>query len=213
MKKNECYIVQDLLPIYIDHVCSKQTAEFVECHLQSCENCKKIHEEMSSDVSLTTDMPEFNSRQIFCHAKKSILGIIIALAAVISCFGINTGDAWMGGDAGVLNMVVTALYIIFWSIFSVWSKGYEPLVKFSFVISTISFISAITGLGARVINFGGFITGIIGAISAIQFYGFTYFTGWTGLYAVATVLSLVWLIYNWNSKRKLKLKMGMETNE
>ena len=44
MKKIECYIVQDLLPLYIDHACSKQTTEDIEGHLQSCESCKKLYE-------------------------------------------------------------------------------------------------------------------------------------------------------------------------
>ena len=82
MKKIECYIVQDLLPLYIDHACSKQTTEDIEGHLQSCESCKKLYEEMSSDICSALQTPEFDSRKIFRHAKKSVLAIILALAAV-----------------------------------------------------------------------------------------------------------------------------------
>lgn len=71
MKKIECYIVQDLLPLYIDHACSKQTTEDIEGHLQSCESCKKLYEEMSSDICSALQTPEFDSRKIFRHAKKS----------------------------------------------------------------------------------------------------------------------------------------------
>ena len=204
MKKIECYIVQDLLPLYIDHACSKQTTEDIEGHLQSCESCKKLYEEMSSDICSALQTPEFDSRKIFRHAKKSVLAIILALAAVISCFVINAGGAWMGGRADISNLIVTILYVIFWSVFSTISRKYEPLIKISLVVSAASFISSTAGLIARGFGIGGFITGIIGLFSAIPFYGLRFFMGWTGLYAVATVLSLMWLIYTWVSKRKLK---------
>ena len=204
MKRIECYIIQDLLPLYIDHACSEQTAEDIKKHLQSCEKCKKLYEEMSSDICVNLHTPEFNSQTLFYHAKKSVLGIILALAMVISCFAINAGGAWMGGKASLSNLVITALYVIFWSVFSTISRKYEPLIKISLVVSAASFISSTAGLIARGFGIGGFITGIIGLFSAIPFYGLRFFMGWTGLYAVATVLSLMWLIYTWVSKRKFK---------
>ena len=112
MKSIECYIIQDLLPLYIDHACSEQTAEDIKKHLQSCEKCKKLYEEMSSDICVNLHTPEFNSQTLFYHAKKSVLGIILALAMVISCFAINAGGAWMGGKASLSNLVITALYVI-----------------------------------------------------------------------------------------------------
>ena len=181
MKKIECYIVQDLLPLYIDHACSKQTTEDIEGHLQSCESCKKLYEEMSSDICSALQTPEFDSRKIFCHAKKSVLAIILALAAVISCFVINAGGAWMGGRADISNLIVTILYVIFWSVFSVRSRGYVPLIKVSFAISCITFVSAAAGLIARALHIGGFITGILSVFSSIPFYGLRFFMDWTGL--------------------------------
>ena len=140
MKSIECYIIQDLLPLYIDHACSEQTAEDIKKHLQSCEKCKKLYEEMSSDICVNLHTPEFNSQTLFYHAKKSVLGIILALAMVISCFAINAGGAWMGGKASLSNLVITALYVIFWSVFSIISRKYEPLIKISLVVSAASFI-------------------------------------------------------------------------
>lgn len=48
--KNNCKIVQDLLPNYIEKITLQETNEFIENHLQSCEYCKKIHENMISDL-------------------------------------------------------------------------------------------------------------------------------------------------------------------
>lgn len=39
--KISCETVQDLLPLYHDHVCSEESRELVEQHLQECEKCKE----------------------------------------------------------------------------------------------------------------------------------------------------------------------------
>lgn len=102
------------------------------------------------------------------------------------------------------NLIVTILYVIFWSVFSVRSRGYVPLIKVSFAISCITFVSAAAGLIALALHIGGFITGILSVFSSIPFYGLRFFMDWTGLYVIATALSLAWLIYTWHSKRKLE---------
>lgn len=42
--KNECSIVQDLLPLYADHILNADTAAFVEEHLKGCASCKKEYD-------------------------------------------------------------------------------------------------------------------------------------------------------------------------
>lgn len=37
-----CKIVQDLLPLYHDGVCSQESQKAVEAHLQGCENCRRV---------------------------------------------------------------------------------------------------------------------------------------------------------------------------
>lgn len=38
--KVHCNVIQDLLPLYHDGVCSRESRDFVETHLQSCECCR-----------------------------------------------------------------------------------------------------------------------------------------------------------------------------
>ena len=40
MKMN-CNIIRDLLPLYVDNVCSNETKDMVENHLQTCKNCQQ----------------------------------------------------------------------------------------------------------------------------------------------------------------------------
>lgn len=39
--KIHCNIIQDLLPLYHDEVCSQESKELVTSHLQGCENCRR----------------------------------------------------------------------------------------------------------------------------------------------------------------------------
>ncbi|MFG6319378.1 MAG: zf-HC2 domain-containing protein, partial [Clostridia bacterium] len=51
MKMKECKIVQDILPNYIEQLTSEETNQYVEEHLNSCEECKNIYENMKSEMN------------------------------------------------------------------------------------------------------------------------------------------------------------------
>lgn len=51
MTKITCEVVQDLLPLYYDEVCSDDTKKLVEAHLESCHFCK------SELAALATEIP------------------------------------------------------------------------------------------------------------------------------------------------------------
>lgn len=48
---SECSLIQDIIPLYIDGICSSETKEYVARHLQSCEKCKKVYEDMIAPAS------------------------------------------------------------------------------------------------------------------------------------------------------------------
>ena len=45
----KCEVIEDLLPLYYDGICSKETKKAVEEHFKQCENCKKILSEIFLD--------------------------------------------------------------------------------------------------------------------------------------------------------------------
>lgn len=49
----ECCLIQDSMPLYLDGICSDATKEYIAEHLQSCEECKKVYEDMR-----TSSVPE-----------------------------------------------------------------------------------------------------------------------------------------------------------
>ncbi|MCR4648679.1 MAG: zf-HC2 domain-containing protein, partial [Lachnospiraceae bacterium] len=51
MKNEICILVKDLLPSYIDGVCSEDSIKIIENHINECEECKAMYESMKSDFT------------------------------------------------------------------------------------------------------------------------------------------------------------------
>lgn len=54
----ECKIVQDLLPSYIEKLTSKDTNEYIEGHLKTCENCTSVYHDMKAEIKVNTTSPK-----------------------------------------------------------------------------------------------------------------------------------------------------------
>lgn len=48
--KNDCEIVRDLLPVYMEHLCSDSSKAYIEEHISMCSECKKIMEESMAEA-------------------------------------------------------------------------------------------------------------------------------------------------------------------
>lgn len=55
-ERKECVIVCDLLPNYIDKLTDNETNNYIEEHLLSCNECKKIFENMKKDLNIPSNI-------------------------------------------------------------------------------------------------------------------------------------------------------------
>ncbi|MDO4324324.1 MAG: zf-HC2 domain-containing protein [Lachnospiraceae bacterium] len=55
MEKVSCNVIQDILPLYIDHTACDDTRMLVEEHLQECESCKKAYRELQEELLVPVD--------------------------------------------------------------------------------------------------------------------------------------------------------------
>lgn len=204
MNRIHCSVIRDLLPLYVDKACSSESAALVEEHLKSCPVCRALSEEMKAQFPAPPPAPSISSQKLFHSARKTILGIILAAAVMIGCFITNIGGAWYGGPANGGQLAVTILYSIFWGIFTVVSRTFSPLVKTSFLISLVTFLSAASSLICRLLGSGGFIAAFASVFASVPFYGLRFMMDWTGLYTAAAALSLIWMTYSALQIRKLK---------
>ncbi len=60
--KYSCELIRDLLPLYCDRVCSKDSAEAVQEHISTCGECKNIYKEMQQSVSM--DSARYKQQQL-----------------------------------------------------------------------------------------------------------------------------------------------------
>lgn len=52
MEKITCDVIQDILPLYCDDVCSKDSRELVKKHLEGCQECSELLEKMKKECVL-----------------------------------------------------------------------------------------------------------------------------------------------------------------
>lgn len=51
-KKYDCGIILDLLPLFLDGMVSPETEAVIKEHLQECEECQKVYEEMNLEIDI-----------------------------------------------------------------------------------------------------------------------------------------------------------------
>jgi len=85
---NNCTIVQDLLPLYYDNVCSEESKELVREHITECPTCRKIADELNnknSEKRLSNEDGNVLKRHARRETKKSaIVGGVVAGILMIS---------------------------------------------------------------------------------------------------------------------------------
>lgn len=84
-----CNVVKDLLPLYSEELCSEDSADLVKTHLETCESCKKLLEnlpltekEQKSAPDEAKTMRKLNRRMK--RSKRSIILLLIALVLVVA---------------------------------------------------------------------------------------------------------------------------------
>ncbi|WP_310603260.1 DUF4825 domain-containing protein [Anaerosporobacter sp.] len=86
-----CEIVRDLLPTYVEGLTSDVTNEEMELHLSSCEECKKLYNEMKTPIESSFEVKEMDYLKTVKKQtnKKLLLGIVGIAFVFILLIGIR----------------------------------------------------------------------------------------------------------------------------
>lgn len=89
--KLSCEIVQDLLPLYQDEVCSPQSREAVEQHLRNCECCNDLLscKEIPKSLPISPKKEEQAVRNSFRKIKHRWWLSILAIAMILPVLGLS----------------------------------------------------------------------------------------------------------------------------
>lgn len=82
-----CDIIRDLLSNYVEGLTSEETNEEIREHLEKCEDCRKIYEEMTAELALEST-PKRRQIPFFEKIKSKMRRRNIVIAISIICFGV-----------------------------------------------------------------------------------------------------------------------------
>lgn len=114
--KYNCEVIQDLLPLYTDGICSNASAQMVEEHLKECASCEKIAKELKDD-SVEKTLTKECDHVVLSHEKKVSKKMITAgsvtaavlLIPVIVCLICNLA---IGHALDCFFIVLTSLLVV-----------------------------------------------------------------------------------------------------
>ena len=100
-----CNIIKDLFPSYIDEICSEDTANAVEEHIEYCEECQRYLQLMKQPTNTLQMMPDEVkvAKEPFKRInKRRRIQVLIAIAIT---FMITIIGAFVVQDVGAVNKV------------------------------------------------------------------------------------------------------------
>ena len=93
MSKKSCELIKDLLPLYVDDVCSEESRKMVTEHLASCGNCRDELNKMKTELNIT-EKADKDIKAFRKIKRRLFIGKIIA--ALIGAFIIfQVGAVWV----------------------------------------------------------------------------------------------------------------------
>ena len=107
---NECKIVQDLLPLYVEDLVSPETKVFVDQHCEGCESCGKLMQRGLAEIpEPEKDPKEYkkalrkNQVNLICKAVTLLLVVVVLLYT--GCTKLDEYMKWKNGYAPVEQVV------------------------------------------------------------------------------------------------------------
>lgn len=91
MNKIACDVIKDLLPLYVDDVCSEKTKDLIEEHLAGCEECQKYYEALQENTPEIAESSSYDSWSNFEQEKAFIQKINKKIQKKITFNGIVIG--------------------------------------------------------------------------------------------------------------------------
>jgi hypothetical protein len=96
--KLPCKVIEDMLPMYYDSVCSEETAQLVEAHLETCPACNNVLAQLRAEMDIPPipvddakplkEIQEKWKKSEWSWLKK---GILITLAALLLVMAVSVG--------------------------------------------------------------------------------------------------------------------------
>ncbi|MDD7739949.1 MAG: zf-HC2 domain-containing protein [Fusicatenibacter sp.] len=101
MNNVSCEVIQDLLPLYCDGVCSEESRKIILAHVQTCEKCKEELRVLNLSVDIPEETTEVEAAAAASKAWKKNKskafhkGLILAVLFVVIAMAVLLGSHYM----------------------------------------------------------------------------------------------------------------------
>lgn len=81
---NDCEVIRDLIPLYVDDAASEASQKLVKEHIESCRECKKMMEDMKGTLQIPVSATEqVKNMEPFYKLRKSLVKTIVKVSVII----------------------------------------------------------------------------------------------------------------------------------
>ena len=113
--KYDCSIIQDLLPLYKDGICSDSSRKMIEEHIAECHTCKKMLDDLNDididEMIIKEKENVIESQSRFFKRKSAIAGSVIAAIFALPILICLIADLATGNGFGWFFIVFAAMLI------------------------------------------------------------------------------------------------------
>ena len=114
----KCEVIRDILPLYVDDACSKESCDLIEEHIKSCEKCNDELESMKGEVKISLNGEAAGRADALKSIKKKFLkkNVLVASVSVVIVAAILAGVGYgvffhetiIPYEAGLVNAQVNS---------------------------------------------------------------------------------------------------------
>ena len=99
----DCNVIKDLLPLYVDECCSEESTRLVAEHLDTCESCRRIYDQMREPCQSYEEKPNTVKLRRVSDWKASLLQSVMLFVsfAIITLGVILEGSTPTGNTNGL----------------------------------------------------------------------------------------------------------------
>ncbi len=122
--KIDCNVIKDLMPLYIDKVCSNESKQLIEDHLTNCKLCQNTYKNQTTSITLDRSFIDENleAKNPFKKIKSrnlvmlgitgSVVGTVIGVSAgILTSSDVYLKPSMIGAIVGTfIAIVITQLW-------------------------------------------------------------------------------------------------------
>lgn len=107
MNKKECDIIKDLLPSYVDNICSEASKEWIQAHLEECEECRATAEALKT-TEFSVKQMDFAQVDATKKVKKKQIGSSLVISSLCLFVTLVTAAVFAEGNSPMTFLVLLA---------------------------------------------------------------------------------------------------------